>query len=316
VVTTAPQQPFARLFACCSGPLIDKGAIAAVEARNGSDHLVGNWGYCIACDSPTPGRLCETCATEPKHVEAAAALLTPTSVVALPDGREIEDGRAAVLRLPEHLSRRARQAAEAVARITTVRLRAGWSLSGALRTAALGRDQLGQELRQAGHPMDRKTVACLLEELTEAGVLARTGQLPAWTDPAEQDGSRVIKSGAYLYALTVELQTLGSRVLARVMASASLGGKRTAGRAEAALRWAVEHAHEGSRNRIGHWLACRCRDAGLMEGDADAILRRYVAGVEQGGHRYDLGEARRTLASVYRLATSGARGPAGGTRFA
>jgi hypothetical protein len=300
----APAPPFVSLLARYSPPFINDAALALVNARRSADNRAGNWGECFACGGLTPGRLCGSCATQKPQLDAAAAIFTPKAVTAVLESQDVEDEHTAVLRLPDHLSRRAREVAGAIARITTRRLEAGFSLRVALRTASLGRDKILQELRAAGKPMDRKTVAYLLVELTEAGVLSRTGQMPAWTDPAEQDGSRVIKSGAFLFALAVELRTLGQQPLAALISHSSavfpLGGKRGHARAEGALTWAVKHAQKGSRNRIGHWLACRCRDAALHEDDAASILQRYVARVDQGGHRYDLGEATRTLASVYR----------------
>jgi hypothetical protein len=308
MATAALAQPFASLLARCSRPAIDDAAIALVNAWRSADNRVGNWGECFACGDPTPGRLCASCATQKPQLDAAAVIFTPTAVAAVPKSQEVEDERTAVLRLPDHLSVGARHVASAITRITTRRLEAGFSLRVALRTASLGRDKILQELRAAGKPMDRKTVAYLLVELTEAGVLSRTGQMPAWTDPSEQDGSRVIKSGAFQYALAVELRTLGQQPLAALISHSSavfpLGGKRGHARAEGALTWAVKHAQKGSRNRIGHWLACRCRDAALHEDEAASILQRYAAGVDQGGHRYDIAEAMRTLASVYRISAS------------
>jgi hypothetical protein len=303
MATAAPAPPFVSLLARYSPPFINDAALALVNARRSADNRAGNWGECFACGGLTPGRLCGSCATQKPQLDAAAAVFTPKAVTAVLESQDVEDDHTAVLRLPDHLSRRAREVAGAIARITTRRLEAGWSLGRALRAAALGRDQIAKELHASGTPMDRKTIAYLLVELTEASVLTRTGQLPAWTDPAEQDGSRVIKSGAFLFALAVELRTLGQHALTALISISHvspLGGKRGLTRAEAALTWAVQGAQEGSRNRIGHWLACRCRDAALPEDDAASILQRYVARVDQGGHRYDLGEATRTLASVYR----------------
>jgi hypothetical protein len=295
----APAPPFVSLLARYSRPYVDDAAIAAASASD-ADNRVGNWQRCVSCDGLTPGRLCAACLTEPHKLDMAAATLRPKAVIVVAEGQEVEDDHAAVLRLPDHLSTRALHVADAIARITTRRLEAGWSLGAALRTAALGRDQIAQELHAVEKPADRKTVAYLINELTESGVLTRTGQLPAWTDPAEQDASKVIKSGSFLYALRVELRTLGQHALAALISRASLGGKRGRTRAEAALTWAVGGAQEGSRNHIGHWLACRCRDAALPEDEAASILQRYAGRVDQSGHRYDVAEAMRTLASVYR----------------
>jgi hypothetical protein len=119
----------------------------------------------------------------------------------------------AVLPLPDHLSERAGDVAHATARISTRRLQAGWSLARALRSAALGRDQIVLDLQERGISMDRKTVAYLLDELSDAGVIERTGQLAAWTNPDAQDGHPVIQSGAFTYTLRVTFRQLGDLAL-------------------------------------------------------------------------------------------------------
>lgn len=264
----------------------------------------------------TPGGvLCAVCAEDDRRAAMTEVFWRPDAVIVLshddPSPEDVryvlENGRRvvvpAVWRLPKGIRLRAWLVAKSLARITTARLVGGWSLAYVLKTAALGRDQIAADLAAHGHPMDRKTVGYMLDELADLGLITRTGQLPAWTDPDEQDASRIIKSGARLWALTVEIRTLGQAALAlalKLRLSASLGGIPGQSRAEKALRWALDNAQEGKRNHIGAWLACRCKDAGLTEDDADHLLRRYVAGVDQAGHRYTLREATRTFASVYR----------------
>jgi hypothetical protein len=206
---------------------------------------------------------------------------------------------------PDHVSKGALRVARMIASIAERRIYAGWSLAYAFRTAALGRDLIVTELQKYGHTADRKTVASCLLELAEAGVIERTGQLRGWTDPDAQDDERVHKSGAFTYRLRIRFRQLGDLALnavLRLSSSASPWGNTTLRRAERALEWALGNAKPGHRNRIGHWLACRCRDAGLTEGDAGAVMGRYVAGVDQSGpsRPYEADEAGRTLASVYR----------------
>jgi hypothetical protein len=109
-----------------------------------------------------------------------------------------------------------------------------------------------------------------------------------------------MKSGAHLYALTVEVRAVGGAALAHILSSAASWGNRAGTRIERALKWAIENARPGERNAIGHWLTRRCVDVGLSEVDAQALLGRYVAAVEQSKHRFSGREAQRTVASVYR----------------
>ena len=68
----------------------------------------------------------------------------------------------------------------------------------------------------------------------------------------------------------------------------TLGGITGSRRASKALQWAVENAKEGTRNAIGFWLANRCKDAGLTDGDAQGLIREYVASVHSGNHPYTI----------------------------
>ena len=205
------------------------------------------------------------------------------------------------LPVPEHASRVAQVVALAIISMTNDRLADGWSLHHCLESSALGRDQIVRQLQMLGQSLDRKTVAAGLRELTKLGVLTRVGQADHWTDLAEQDASRVFKSGAFLYELHVQLRNLGSEGLAQLLhISATLGGITGSRRGSKALKWAVENAKEGCRNAIGFWLANRCKDAGLTEGDAQGLIREYAASVNSGNHPYTLREALLSLHSAYK----------------
>jgi hypothetical protein len=80
------------------------------------------------------------------------------------------------------------------------------------------------------------------------------------------------------------------------MSNATVGG---AGRVEACLRAAIKCATVGSRNSIGHWLTCRCTDAGL---DFDATMKVmwvYRAGVPSCSS-YTAREVQATVRSRFR----------------
>jgi hypothetical protein len=232
------------------------------------------------------------------------AALRPKAVVAMSERaaalEELGWWDEAILPLPDHLSKGARYVAHAVAGISTRRLKAGWSLAYALRTAALGRDKIVTELQEHGISMDRKTVSYCLLELAEAGVIERTGQLGAWTNPDAQDGHQVIQSGSFTYALRVKFRQLGDLALAALLKNATSWGNKTQNRAHRALEWAQEHAQPGSRNAIGYWLARRFIDSGLTEGDARPLMRMYAAPWAAHHEPYRLREALATLRSAYR----------------
>jgi hypothetical protein len=65
------------------------------------------------------------------------------------------------------------------------------------------------------------------------------------------------------------------------------------------LRLALERARPGTRNVTGYWLACRLRDAGLSQEEAETILLHYAAQVPAGDHPYTAREALASLRSAY-----------------
>lgn len=74
------------------------------------------------------------------------------------------------------------------------------------------------------------------------------------------------------------------------------GPRRIAG----ALSAAIQQAQPGDRNHFGHWLTCRCTDAGLSEGETIKVMETYCANVAQHGQHYTLREAQATVRSRYR----------------
>jgi hypothetical protein len=68
-------------------------------------------------------------------------------------------------------------------------------------------------------------------------------------------------------------------------------------RIDGALSWAIKNAEIGTRNETGRWLAWRCSDAGLSEGETMKVMELYRAAVPAG---YGIGEARATVRSRYR----------------
>lgn len=66
------------------------------------------------------------------------------------------------------------------------------------------------------------------------------------------------------------------------------------------LAMALERAELGSRHNSGLWLACACRDNGIAQDDAAAIMADYQKRVPQAGHWYKAREAAATLRSVYK----------------
>jgi hypothetical protein len=65
------------------------------------------------------------------------------------------------------------------------------------------------------------------------------------------------------------------------------------------LRLALERAHPGLRNVTGYWLACRLRDAGCTQAEAEAVLLNYAAQVAVGEHPYTSREAIASVHSAY-----------------
>jgi hypothetical protein len=215
----------------------------------------------------------------------------------------------AVLPVPDGASQSAKHVAQAVARIASERLFFRDTLHFALARLALGRDSVQQFLeKDMGIKLDRKTVAAALAELVALGTLDRVGQLESWWD--NEQG--MTKKGAYVYALKVRCRKLGDRAIEAVRRlkrrsgppHAAVRGTGLGYRLKGCLSAAIREAQVGQRNTIGHWLACRCTDAGLDEGETMKVMRIYGASVPESG-TYSAREAEATVRSRYRrLATA------------
>ena len=211
-----------------------------------------------------------------------------------------------VLPVPDHTS----ESAKAVAIISTGRLISGDTIDFALFKVAAGCDFVVRVLDTLGITMSRQTVKRALKELVDLGVLDRVGQLDPWMD-RRAEGGAMRKVGAYVYSLAVTCRTLGDRALSTLrrgssgLAGASSPSKchvRTTGhgsRVDGCLAAAIRLAHAGIRNVIGHWLTCRCTEAGLPEGETMGVMRVYVRNVPQSPP-YTMQEAERTVRSCYR----------------
>ena len=267
---------------------------------------VADCGVCDDCGGLTIGGRCRFCESKLRREQVR---YRPSYVVPARAEWRQPEGDKALLYVPEAASAPARLVAEVMMVRASVRLARGDSLDYSLYRVAGGRDSIAADLEKGyGTTFDRKTIATALEELVALGVLHRVGQLADWWDPAGEPHRKV---GAYVYALNVRCRRLGERLnvaLRRVRdhlgrtpsLSASVRGADLPSRVRGALRAALERAQIGNRNAFGHWLACRCTDAGLSEGEAMKVMKLYVAGLPQHRHRYSAREAERTVRSRYR----------------
>lgn len=249
---------------------------------------------CDRCGGLTIRGDCRTCVTERV---VARARIRPLAVVArrASDRGSVHPG-VAVLVVPDDASQAAFDVAQAIAVEATVRLHLGDRLDYAL-TQAPGVDWLCDRLDLMAKRWDRKTVRLARDELDQRGTLHYAGQL------APQKGKPAFWKGAFLYTLNVRLRQLGEvAVRAITKATTAKAGVRGTGfpeRIEGCLSWAIRAAYEGCRNSIGHWLACRCTDAGLSEVEAIRVLGLYRAGL--GTPRtYTEREAQATVRNRYR----------------
>lgn len=226
----------------------------------------------------------------------------PFAVLPVPEaelGRWQEDcPSSALLPLPEDLTPSAVHVARAVAHIASMRLAKGDSLGFALRIA-LGRDLVTDTLAEQGIHQHRSTTARALEELHQRDVIHRIDQLAPETDTPSY------WRGAYVYALPVRaaigLAALISRALRRPrpIRSAAVRCTGLGNRIDGCLTAAVRHAEKGQRNRLGHWLTCRCTDAGLTEDEAMKVMRLFHAKLRDR-RGFTLAELERTVRSRYR----------------
>jgi hypothetical protein len=187
--------------------------------------------------------------------------------------------------------------AKAVALEVAIRLHRGNSVDHALKVAC-GIDFIVRRLEFMGiAPPHRSTVRRALDDLAAAGVVDFVGQLDGWYDrEAEQ-----VKKGAYVYAPSAK--TLRAGLAGSVVPIVALSRTRLRTGPETCLRWAIENAQPGERNNIGHWLTCRCTDAGLTEGETMRVMTEYQKAVgigPWGADRYTQREAAATVGSRFR----------------
>jgi putative DNA primase/helicase len=67
------------------------------------------------------------------------------------------------------------------------------------------------------------------------------------------------------------------------------------------LQQAIARASRGSRNKVGFWLACQLRDAGISQGLAGNTMERYQQAVNDAKAPYYPKESMDSLHSAYRL---------------
>lgn len=273
---------------------------------------VGDAGLCSACGELTVRDVCRRCeSTRVRERVAERARLRPSWVFTGPEDAEPE-ANDAVLPVPKGASESAKHVAGVAAHEASIRLALHETLDFALCKVALGRDWVTRTLADGSVKLDRKTVANALEELGELGVLKRVGQLDGWFD-MQAEGGPMTKKGAYVYELNVRCRQLGSRGIAAIRRvasqsnrafgassplSATVRGTVLGQRMRGCLSAAIRLAQVGQRNNIGHWLACRCTDAGLTEGEAMKVLMAYRDNVPQGSP-YTTREVQRTVQSRY-----------------
>ncbi len=279
----------------------------AAEADPQPKLWVGDLGFCDRCGGLTRRGACDDCFAKERHGQIAQhARLRPSWVFVVEEQdlkrRRREDPGSAFLVIPHDLSQPARYVADALALIASGRLALGDTLSFALGRIAAGRDWITGWLRDVINvTYDRKTVARALDELCERGVIRRVDQLTRWID--KTGGERQLKKGAYVYALNVRFRSLGSVALRAlttrsVPRNAAVRGTGRGRRIDGCLSAAVRLAQIGQRNRLGHWLACRCTDVGLNEGEAMRVLRSYHAQIADG-RGFAVREVERTVRSQY-----------------
>jgi hypothetical protein len=231
----------------------------------------------------------------------------PKAVVVLREGQDRTpwDGFW-VQRIPKDATENEKVHAEAMAWRSTCRLLAGDSIEFALESVVGGRDSLVEEIRRRGGNMTRDQIAYSEKKLEAYGTIACTGQRDRWIDP---DAGWKKKSGAKLWRICGTIRQVGDHVALTLKKRARrrsptrkgyVGVNPRTRRLQACLEGAIENAHEGNRNAIGHWLACRSTDVGLTENQAKTWMELYRKGLPKNGHAYTLTEAMKTLRGVYR----------------
>ena len=118
----------------------------------------------------------------------------------------------------------------------------------------------------------------------DLGVLERVRQLNEWRN--DQDAPR---RGVYVYSLDVSCRKLGQLARqAKAKASrplcAAVRGMDLPRRLLGCLSAAIQDAQPGDRNNFGHWLTCRCTDAGLSEGETIKVMEVYRSNRQPGLH--------------------------------
>lgn len=67
-------------------------------------------------------------------------------------------------------------------------------------------------------------------------------------------------------------------------------------RLQGCLSAAIQDAQPGDRNNFGHWLTCRCTDAGLSEGETIKVMEVYRSNLPDN-RGYTLREVQATVRS-------------------
>lgn len=283
----------------------DARKVAAATAPATPSIWVGEIGVCGVCEQLTQRGVCSECQSARALKRAAAlAQLRPFAVLArrTGDAQDVHPD-VAVLEVPDTASKSALEVARVIAHIASIRLMRGDTLDFALSKVAAGRDLIKKTFETLlGVTLDRKTVARALAELVELGVLKLEGQLEGWLDVKAEGGPKS-KRGAFVYSLNIcfrKLGTLGLKAVRRVAdpINAAVRGAGHGRRLDGCLRAAVSYAQIGQRNSLGHWLACRCTDVGLSEGDAVQVLRLFHSQISDR-RGFSVREVERTVRSRY-----------------
>jgi hypothetical protein len=211
--------------------------------------------------------------------------------------------------------RRRRLARECIA-IASKRVKRGLPLDVALNHLALGGTELGD---LAAENTIRRDLRALFGD--------PAGHLDGWKeyrDNARHGDCEIQMLGAYCYALENLAHTLGAfgrLLLAKLKAAAlelgklaSYRSRRTQQphidctltaickrRAHGYLRWAIENAYPGVRNRYANLLACFCRSQKLDREFARQLLLKFRAEIHDlWGWRFPESELLSIVRSVYR----------------
>ena len=167
-------------------------------------------------------------------------------------------------------------------------------------------------LRSTEEAPRHRVVFCLDEPIREAGDFeyaaktvyelfpgadtgcANAGRTFLGNGKIRRDGLVVWFGGHTLYLpdLRLLVRQRRAREQVRVVATSPDGGRL--------VEWATATAQEGERNRLGYWLACRLREAGLGRDEAAKRLLEYQRAVrDRGSCPYTIHEALSSLNSAF-----------------